>query len=51
MAKNLTNRVCSIAEVMKAAAGGDLTKKIEVNERALPFSQHPSSIPFPTCPS
>ena len=46
MAKNLTNQVRSIAEVMKAVAGGDLTKKIEVDERALPPSQHPSSIPF-----
>ena len=51
MAKNLTNQVRSIAEVMKAVAGGDLTKKIEVDERALPPSQHPSSIPFhqPRC--
>ncbi|KAF8809613.1 hypothetical protein BYT27DRAFT_7254345 [Phlegmacium glaucopus] len=31
MAMNLTNQVRSIAEVTKAVAGGDLTKKIEVD--------------------
>jgi len=30
---NLTNHVHSIAEVTKAVAGGDLTKKIEVDVR------------------
>lgn len=30
---NLTNQVRSIAEVTKAVAGGDLTKKIEVDVR------------------
>lgn len=30
---NLTDQVRSIAEVNKAIAGGDLTKKIEVDER------------------
>lgn len=33
MAMNLTNQVRSIAEVTKAVAGGDLTKKIEVDVR------------------
>ena len=33
MAMNLTNQVRSIAEVMKAVAGGDLTKKIGVDVR------------------
>jgi osomolarity two-component system sensor histidine kinase NIK1 len=33
MAKNLTNQVRSIAEVTKAVAGGDLTKKVEVDMR------------------
>ena len=33
MAMNLTNQVRSIAEVTKAVAGGDLTKKIEVEVR------------------
>ena len=65
MAKNLTNRVCSIAEVTKAVAGGDLTKKIEVDERGeilelketvndmTPFPSHNTrpQYPFPTCPS
>jgi osomolarity two-component system sensor histidine kinase NIK1 len=31
MAMNLTNQVCSIAQVTKAMAGGNLTKKIEVD--------------------
>ena len=31
MAMNLTNQVRSIAQVTKAVAGGDLTKKIEVD--------------------
>jgi osomolarity two-component system sensor histidine kinase NIK1 len=31
MAMNLTNQVRSITEVTKAVAGGDLTKKIEVD--------------------
>ena len=31
MAMNLTNQVCSIVEVTKAVAGGDLMKKIEVD--------------------
>lgn len=33
MAMNLTNQVRSIAQVTKAVAGGDLTKKIEVDVR------------------
>jgi osomolarity two-component system sensor histidine kinase NIK1 len=33
MAMNLTNQVRSIAEVTKAVAGGDLTKKVEVDVR------------------
>ncbi|KIM76544.1 hypothetical protein PILCRDRAFT_98726 [Piloderma croceum F 1598] len=33
MAMNLTNQVHSIAEVMKAVAGGDLTNKIDVDVR------------------
>jgi osomolarity two-component system, sensor histidine kinase NIK1 len=33
MAMNLTNQVRSIAEVTKAVAGGDLTKKIDVDVR------------------
>jgi len=33
MAMNLTNQVRSIADVTKAVAGGDLTKKIEVDVR------------------
>jgi osomolarity two-component system sensor histidine kinase NIK1 len=33
MVMNLTNQVRSIAEVTKAVAGGDLTKKIEVDVR------------------
>ncbi|KAF8800731.1 hypothetical protein BYT27DRAFT_7199452 [Phlegmacium glaucopus] len=33
MAKNLTNKVRSIAEVTKAVAGGALTKVIEVDDR------------------
>jgi HAMP domain-containing protein len=33
MAMNLTNQVCSIAEVTKAVAGSDLMKKIEVDVR------------------
>ncbi|KAL0948366.1 hypothetical protein HGRIS_010948 [Hohenbuehelia grisea] len=33
MAMNLTNQVRSIAQVTKAVAGGDLTKKIEVDAR------------------
>ena len=33
MAMNLTNQVRSIAAVTKAAANGDLTKKIEVDVR------------------
>jgi len=33
MAMNLTNQVRSIAEVTKAVAGGDLTKKVEVDAR------------------
>ena len=33
MAMNLTNQVRSIAEVAKAVAGGDLTKKIEMDIR------------------
>jgi osomolarity two-component system sensor histidine kinase NIK1 len=33
MAMNLTNQVRSIAEVTKAVANGDLTKKIEVDVR------------------
>jgi len=33
MAMNLTNQVRSIAEVTKAVAAGDLTKKIEVDVR------------------
>jgi len=33
MAMNLTNQVRSIAEVTKAVAGGDLTKKIQIDVR------------------
>lgn len=33
MAMNLTNQVRSIAKVTKAVAGGDLTKKIDVDTR------------------
>jgi osomolarity two-component system sensor histidine kinase NIK1 len=33
MAMNLTNQVRSIAEVTKAVASGDLTKKVEVDVR------------------
>ena len=33
MAMNLTNQVRSIAEVTKAIAGGDLTKKIQIDVR------------------
>ena len=33
MAMNLTNQVRSIAEVTKAVAGGDLTKKVAVDVR------------------
>lgn len=33
MAMNLTNQVHSIVDVTKAVAGGDLTKKIEVDVR------------------
>ena len=33
MAMNLTNQVRSIAEVTKAVAGGDLTKRITVDVR------------------
>lgn len=33
MAMNLTNQVRSIAQVTKAVAGGDLTKKITVDAR------------------
>src|SRR5882762_10799549 len=33
MAMNLTNQVRSIAQVTKAVAGGDLTKKIDVDVR------------------
>ena len=33
MAMNLTNQVRSIAQVTKAVAGGDLTKKIDVDAR------------------
>ncbi|KAG6822696.1 hypothetical protein H0H93_005063, partial [Arthromyces matolae] len=33
MAANLTQQVRSIAQVTKAVAGGDLTKKIEVDVR------------------
>ena len=65
MAKNLTHQVCSIAEVTKAVAGGDLTKKIEIDERGeilelketvngmAPFPSHKTrpQYPFPTCPS
>ncbi len=34
MAMNLTNQVRSIAEVTKAVAGGDLTKKIQMMSEA-----------------
>ena len=65
MAMNLTNQVRSIAEVTKAVAGGDLTKKIEVDVRGeilelketvngmTPFPSHNTrpQYPFPTCPS
>jgi len=37
MAINLTNQVCSIAEVTKAVASGDLTKKVAVDVRGEMF--------------
>jgi len=33
MAMNFTNQVHSIAKVIKAVAGGDLTKKIQIDVR------------------
>lgn len=51
MATNLTNQVRNIAQVTTAVAGGDLTRKIDVDARGRSWNSRPRSTPWSTsCP-